>query len=105
MPDYKQSDLTGTQWQRCKAVVINNPLVGPKDVLFQEERVISLGGQNLRQPLDGCSKKFSTDGIFPLLDPTTNLPTGVSMTHTDLYVALYSLYMQTAMERDIANTP
>jgi hypothetical protein len=100
MPDYKQSDLTGTQWQRCKAVIINNPLVGAKAVMFQEERVISLSGQNLRQPLDGCSKKFSADGTFPLLDPSTNLPTGASMTHTELYVALYSLYMQTAMERD-----
>jgi hypothetical protein len=100
MPDYKQSALTGTAWQRCKTVVINNPLEGAKGVFFQEERVISLDGQNLKQPVDGCGKNFAADGSFPLLDPNTNVPLGVTMSHTELYVALYSLYMQTAAERD-----
>jgi hypothetical protein len=105
MPDYKQSALTGTAWQRCKTVVINNPLVGPKGVYFEEERVISLDGQDLRQPVGGCSKTFDAGGSFPLLDPGTNLPVGVSMSHAELYVALYSLYMQTATERDAALVP
>lgn len=100
MADYKQADLTGIEWQRCKTVTINNPLDGAKSVSFQEERIISLGGQNLKQPVDGCSKNFAADGSFPLLDPSTNLPLGASMSHTELYVALYSLYMQTAAERD-----
>ena len=100
MADYKESGLTGTQWQRCKTVVINNPLVGNKSVYFDEERVISLDGQDLRQPIGGCSKAFDAAGSFPLLDPSNNMPLGQSMTHTELYVALYSLYMQTALERD-----
>lgn len=103
MADYKESGLTGTQWQRCKMVTINNPLVGPKTVFFDEERVISLGDQNLKQPVAGCSKNFAANGSFSLLDPNTNLPTGNTMSHTDLYNALYSLYMQTAWERDTAS--
>lgn len=102
MADYMESGLVGTQWQRCKTVVVNNPLAGEKSILFHEERVISLGEQSLKQPLDGCSKAFSADGTFPLLNPTTNEPTGQTMSHSDLYVALYSLYMQTALERDAA---
>jgi hypothetical protein len=102
MADYKEAGLTGTQWQRCKTVVINNPLVGKKGVTFEEERVIALDGQSLRQPVGGCSKPFGVDGSFPLLDPNDNMPLGQSMTHTELYVALYSLYMQTALERDAA---
>lgn len=100
MTDYKQSTLEGTQWQRCKNVIINNPLVGQKSAFFQEERVISINGQNLKQPLDGCSKNFSVEGTFPLINPSTNLPTGQNMTHTELYIALYSLYIQTATDRD-----
>ena len=102
MPDYKEAALSGTEWQRCKTVIINNPLVGLKSIFFQEERVISIGGQDFKQPLDGCSKNFSTEGVFTLIDPITNLPTGQNMTHNELYVALYSLYMQTALERDTA---
>jgi len=102
MPDYKESSLSGVQWQRCKTVTIDNPLVGGKSVVFHEERVISLDGQNLRQPIGACSKAFSSDGEFPILDPSTNLPTGQTMTHAELYSVLYSLYMQTALERDAA---
>jgi hypothetical protein len=100
MADYKESSILGTQWQRCKTVIINNPLIGPKNIQFHEERVVILEGTPLRQGLDGCHKTFSSNGYFPLLDPSTNIPTGATMTHTELYTALYSLYMQTALERD-----
>jgi hypothetical protein len=100
MTNYKQNDITGTEWQRCQLVSISNPLSGPKYALFSEERVASTGTWSVTKEVPGCRKAFAPDGTFPLLDPTTNLPTGTSMTHTDLYVALYSLYMQTAMERD-----
>jgi len=47
-----------------------------------------------------------TDAGKALLDKLEDVtdvvikPTGASMSHTDLYIALYSLYMQTATERD-----
>lgn len=100
MADYKESGLDGIQWQRCKTAVINNPLNKEKSIYFEEERVISIGGQELKQPVGGCGVKFLINGSFPILDTSTNQPTGVLMTHNELYVALYSLYMQTALERD-----
>ena len=100
MPDYKQSALSGTEWQRCNVVVVTNPLGGAPRISFEEERVISVGGSVIKQGIGGCQKAFNPTGTFPLLDPSTNEPIGPSMTHAELYVALYSLYMQTAVERD-----
>lgn len=100
MPNYNESTVTGTSWQRCHTVTIRNPLGGAPKIEFAEERVIALDGEDMQTWVEGCSKSFSPTGQFPLLDPETNLPTGLTMTHADLYMALYSLYMQTAAERD-----
>lgn len=102
MPDYKEAALIGTEWQRCHNVTISNPLIGTKAVMFSEERVVSLPSGDISKEVPGCRKAFSVDGAFPLLDPVTNEPTGQTMSHAGLYQALYSLYMQTAMERDAA---
>lgn len=37
-----------------------------------------------------------------MLNPETGEPTGATVTHGELYAILYSLYMQTALERDVA---
>lgn len=102
MPDYKQTTLTGTEWQRCHTVTIDNPLDGAPAIFFGEESVASVGSRIIKQNVPGCRKPFSAAESFPLLDPSTNEPTGQTMTHGELYVALYSLYMQTAIERDAA---
>jgi len=100
MPNYNESAVSGTSWQRCHTVTVRNPLGGLPAIEFAEERVIVLDGQQIKQWVAGCGATFSQDGSFPLLDPTTNAPTGVTMSHTALYIALYSLYMQTAAARD-----
>lgn len=102
MPNYNESTVAGTAWQRCHTVTIRNPLGGAPTIEFGEERVIALDGEDMRTWVAGCIKAFSPTGQFPLLDPETNLPTGQTMTHAGLYQALYSLYMQTAAERDAA---
>jgi hypothetical protein len=102
MPNYKQTTIDGTSWQRAHSVTVTNPLNGTPRIEFGEERVIVLAGEMINQWAAGCSKDFSPTGDFPLLNPETNAPLGASMTHTDLYVALYSLYMQTVAERDVA---
>lgn len=100
MPNYNESQVAGTAWQRCHTVTVSNPLGGVPKIEFAEERVIALEGDDIHQWVAGCSKQFSPTGVFLLLDPTTNAATGTTMTHTQLYIALYSLYMQTAAERD-----
>lgn len=102
MPDYKQSSVAGTSWQRCHTVTVHNQLGQTPRIEFQEEKVINIDGANIPQWVGGCTKDFSPTGSFPLLDPATNAPTSQTMSHGELYVALYSLYMQTALERDAA---
>jgi hypothetical protein len=101
MPNYKESDVSGIAWQRCHTITIENQLENPKRINFQEEQVINFNDKIYHQWVVGCGKDFDANGSFPILDPETNAETGVVMTHQQLYIALYSLYMQTAAERDI----
>ena len=102
MPDYKESTVSGTSWQRCHTVTVHNQLSQTPRIEFQEEKVINIDGTSIPQWVGGCTKDFSAAESFPILDPATNVPTGQTLTHGELYVALYSLYMQTAAERDAA---
>ena len=102
MPDYKESSVAGSTWQRCHTVTISNQTGQVPSIIFQEERVIALDGEDIHQFVDGCTKLFDQEATFPLLDQVTNLPTGQVMTHAEFYAILYSLYMQTALERDAA---
>jgi len=105
MPNYKESDISGVSWQRCHTVTIQNQLELQKKIDFQEEQVIEIGGSVYHQWVAGCSKDYDATTSFPILDLTTGAETGQTMTHQDLYVALYSLYMQTAKERDSQLNP
>lgn len=101
--NYKQATLEGTSYQRCKSLRIENPhasLQQTPTAVFVEESVIQSGGQTFL--LDGgvCRAEFSTTAAIELRDPQTGEKTGQTMTHAELYQALYSLYLQTAIERD-----
>lgn len=119
--DYKESPLIGTTWQRCRAVTISNPHSSLKksiqdpngppmtmkqvpmtpEVFFQEETAMALpDGRVLLQDVGSCREEFSAAGSFPLLNPATGEALGVTMSHQELYVALFSLYMATATARD-----
>lgn len=101
MSNYNETTITGTGWQRCHTVQIANPATGIKSVYFQEELIYNVG---LPEPLStytgGCGTVFAAGSAFPLLDVQTGEPTGSTMTHEQLYQAIYSLYMQTAKARD-----
>lgn len=106
MPNYKESDISGVAWQRCHTVSIQNSLELQKKIDFQEEQVIDISGKIYHEWVAGCSANFDPTASFDILDPQTNVATGQTMTHEDLYIALYSLYMQVASERDNqANQP
>ena len=102
MPDYKETSTTVTQWQRCWSVTVTNNLNEVPVIAFAEERVIAMPEGAVRRPVPGCGRPFNAAEAFPLLNPATNQPTGALMSHSELYQALYSLYMQTAKERDAA---
>lgn len=120
MADYKESSISGTSWVRCKTVTITNPIAGTTQqdarpghmgeiiavvptVYFQEEKVLQIGTDKILTDSGYCSKEFdAVNGSIPLRNPSTGDLLGTSVSHSELYVILYSLYLQTAMERDAA---
>lgn len=99
--NYKQTTLSGTSWTRCRCVTINNPLTGDAPIAyFQEEKVISIDGAQTTVDAGSCRKAFDPAATIPMLDPATGVATGATVTHAELYAILFSLYMQTAVERD-----
>lgn len=102
MPDYKETAVTGTSWQRCNGVTISNPYLGQPTVLMQEEVIAAVGDNRFVQTAPGLSFDFDPAEVINLRNPQTGELVGATMTGMDLYVALYSLYIQKAHERDSA---
>lgn len=105
MPNYNEQTGTGESWQRCYAVRIDNPLDATPVIFFNEELVVKVGTNIINKPNTVCSKIFNATETFELLNLDTNQPTGQTMTHQELYQALYSLYIKTATERDNYTAP
>lgn len=97
--NYRET-ANNTSWQRCGTVHIYNPLEGTKTCRFDEETVVQVGSRVVCAPESYITKDFDPEAVIPLLDPATGAPTGQTTTHGQLYLILYSLYIQTALERD-----
>lgn len=98
---YQEQTATGSTWIRCKNLTIENSLTATPTANFQESRVSEVNGQVSEQYIGSLVKVFDpAAGVIPLRNPETGDLTGTIVTHADLYVILYSLYMQTALERD-----
>lgn len=100
---YQEQTATGTTWVRCKSLTIDNSLTSAPTANFQETRVTEVNGKFSEQYVSGLVKAFDpVNGVIPLRNPETGELIGTTATHADLYVILYSLYMQTALARDAA---
>lgn len=102
MPDYKQTTINGTSWQRAWRVECENPLQGQRQITFHEEQVLNAGNQQIRTPVGSLRVQLTADNAltsFPLLDPDTGAQLGTA-TYAQVYRMLHSLYMHSAAERD-----
>ena len=107
--NYKETTATGTSWVRCRAITVTNPFqeqvmdhtVSPPTAYFTEEKVVNLDGLKMLMPAGSCAKEFENTALIPILNPVTGVATGETATHAALYTLLFSLYMQTATERDV----
>lgn len=101
MADYKESQIMGSEYTRCSQVVISNPLASTPQVQFYEERVAVIGDRCLFTPSGHIQVRFDADKVIPLVNPETlGLIPGQSTTMGQLYLALFSAYIQAALERD-----
>lgn len=111
--NYKETNLTGTSWTRCKNITVTNPLANdptPRPAVqrapvptafFYEEIITQLSDNSIsKRDLEYCSIEFDPSGLINIIDVTTGIPTGEAISHNKLYTILYSLYMQVAQARD-----
>lgn len=103
MPNYKETSIeaTLTKYQRCSHIMIDNPYQQQPTIHMSEQEVSLLGTDVLKiEGVGGLNFPFDPAVVVTLIDPTTNLPTGTTVTMGEVYAILYSLYIQKAAERD-----
>ncbi len=100
MADYKYKQETATEWQRCAAVVILNPHQGVASIRMDEEKIIANADGFYSKSVGSFQFTFPPDEVIQLRNPANGELTGDTMTCSDMYVALYSLYIQKALARD-----
>jgi len=100
MANYKQSNISGQEYQRCYSVNISNPLDAVKQIGFAEEKIYVFDQTTINKQVAGCGLKYDPTATFPILDPVTGNPTGKTATQAQIYQMIYSLYIQTATARD-----
>lgn len=106
MPDYKQASLTGTAWQRCHQIVIENPRGAAPTVRFDEQEVLARSdSREILTPIGSLALPFDPSKEIPLRDPATGELTGASSSYGAAYVLLYSAYLDAAHARDEALIP
>jgi len=98
--NYKEETLSTTKWRRCHEVHIYNPTEGKRTIRFDEQDVVSAPDGAIAKYMGMITADYNAAESFPLLNPSTGAATGATMTHEQLYTALYSLYMKTATTRD-----
>ena len=104
--DYRATNIEGTRYVRANEIVINNSYGHVPSILFNEEVVLRVGGQVLRQPYTAplpakpLIENFAdVQGRFDLLDPDSGDVIG-SACNADIRTLLYSKYRHLAMLRD-----
>lgn len=101
--NYQEQVTSGEmkQWKRCFEVHIQNQLNMVPSILFNEEIVKQLpDGTFVRNAAGNVSHELiDPSEIFPLINPADGTQLG-QMTYGQLYAALYSLYIHSALERD-----
>jgi hypothetical protein len=101
MANYKETIVQGAAYTRCFEVYISNHKDGVPSILFKEERVIAINGEELITKIPGfITAEFDSKAEIPLRHPYTGELLGFSMHQVDLQLLIYSLYMQKAEQRD-----
>lgn len=104
MREYKETEIAGHEYVRCKGVQIINELGAPqRTILFHEESVAVIGSRHIAQPLGAVMNHLTADNgatEFDIIDFETMQPTGKKATYQDAYAIMASLYLHTAHKRD-----
>lgn len=103
--EYKYTPVTGESWLRAKRIVIDNNLDQWPTLKFVEESVMNnISDGNLYKRDEGVlvvqSSVETMTEIIPILDPTTGVDTGTTVSFGEAYAILKSAYIYYAKKRD-----
>lgn len=102
MPDYKESAVTGTQYDRFSVIHVNYPLGAIPTISCTQQRVISLESGQIVQDVGGLNFQFDPDFTCDLLNPQTGEPLGQQITGAQVFAMVWSYVMSQAVLRDAA---
>lgn len=106
MSNYNEQSVTGTEWTRCKRIVIDNPLAAQPAIRFDEEAALTTSvNTTMKNALGYLTVQFDPTSVIDLYDPITGEATGQTVTQGEIYALVYSAYLTAAKARDVANTP
>lgn len=95
--NFKESNVSGTQWSRCNGIHINNPYGAAPTINVQEETLVAIEGlPPMRASSQHYSCRFDPASTIALRNPETDELTGGTITQGEVYAVLYSLYRQLA---------
>lgn len=105
---YAQTPIAnGSTYKRAISIVIDNSLGRPEPyVTYNEESVVLSNNTPIFSRPDGMlTGTVNLSANIALRDPFTGELTGSELPVVTLYQALYSDYVNRALERDAANNP
>lgn len=102
--NYKEQTEQGQVWTRCYRVEVSNPYNGMPSVNMFEETIINIAGETITKPGRLLTKTFNQNEVIELVNPMTGEPLGATITHQDLYVMFFSMWLKTTKERDESET-
>lgn len=105
MADYKETNISGTAWQRAQIIIISNHFEQPQTVTYQEEQLLNVDGGHVQRPAGSLSYQLDLTGHIALRDPDTLELTGESIPVALVYQAVLSDYITRAQDRDAVPAP
>lgn len=104
MANYNESVSSGDiqQWDRARQIVCDNPVEGTPLITIHEQQAKRLpDGTVLEKSLGSLSYAMTDPAVeIPLIDPATFEQTETTMTAGQIWLALASVYIFLAKQRD-----
>lgn len=90
----------GDSYTRCKSILIENPYgIDPSIHFIEQEATLTESGADTSDT-GRIVVGYHPEKVIYLIDPTTGSPTGETMTHGQVYQAIFSAYLAEAANRD-----
>ena len=104
MANYNEVTESGdiTKWNRARQIVCDNPIEGAPGITVYEHEATRLpDGSVIEKSLGNLSYAMADPTVeIPLIDPDTFEPTETTMTAGQIWLAMASVYIWLAKQRD-----